>query len=49
MAVTVLVASLSFIGIGLMAAIFPLLSPEKGPGGKRNPRIGYLVDFRGLL
>ena len=30
MAVTVLVASLSFIGIGLMAAIFPLLSPEKG-------------------
>jgi ABC-2 type transport system permease protein len=30
MVVTVLVASLSFIGIGLMAAIFPLLSPEKG-------------------
>ena len=30
MSVTVLVASLSFIGIGLMAAIFPLLSPEKG-------------------
>lgn len=30
MSVTVLVSSLSFIGIGLMAAIFPLLSPEKG-------------------
>lgn len=30
LAVTVLVSSLSFIGIGLMAAIFPLLSPEKG-------------------
>ena len=30
MAVTVAVSSLSFIGIGLMAAIFPLLSPEKG-------------------
>lgn len=30
MAVTVLVSSLSVIGIGLMAAIFPLLSPEKG-------------------
>ncbi|MCY4570927.1 MAG: ABC transporter permease, partial [Candidatus Poribacteria bacterium] len=28
--VTVLISSLSFIGIGLMAAIFPLLSPEKG-------------------
>jgi len=28
--VVVLVSSLSFIGIGLMAAIFPLLSPEKG-------------------
>ncbi len=30
MSVTVLISSLSFIGIGLMAAIFPLLSPEKG-------------------
>ncbi|MDE0483888.1 MAG: ABC transporter permease [Candidatus Poribacteria bacterium] len=30
MGVTVAVSSLSFIGIGLMAAIFPLLSPEKG-------------------
>ncbi len=30
MSVTVAVSSLSFIGIGLMAAIFPLLSPEKG-------------------
>jgi len=30
MVVTVAVSSLSFIGIGLMAAIFPLLSPEKG-------------------
>ncbi len=30
MGVTVSVSSLSFIGIGLMAAIFPLLSPEKG-------------------
>ncbi len=30
MALTVLISSLSFIGIGLMAAIFPLLSPEKG-------------------
>jgi ABC-2 type transport system permease protein len=26
----VLVSSLSFVGIGLMAAVFPLLSPEKG-------------------
>ena len=30
MATVVAVSSLSFIGIGLMAAIFPLLSPEKG-------------------
>ena len=30
MAVTVAVSSLSFIGIGLMSAVFPLLSPEKG-------------------
>ena len=30
MGVTVGISSLSFIGIGLMAAIFPLLSPEKG-------------------
>ena len=30
MMVVVAVSSLSFIGIGLMAAIFPLLSPEKG-------------------
>ena len=30
MGVIVAVSSLSFIGIGLMAAIFPLLSPEKG-------------------
>ncbi|MBM3236076.1 ABC transporter permease, partial [Candidatus Poribacteria bacterium] len=30
LSVVVLVSSLSFIGIGLMAAIFPLLSPEKG-------------------
>ena len=30
MGITVAVSSLSFIGIGLMAAIFPLLSPEKG-------------------
>ncbi len=30
MIVIVVVSSLSFIGIGLMAAIFPLLSPEKG-------------------
>ena len=30
MVVTVVISSLSFIGIGLMAAIFPLLSPEKG-------------------
>ena len=30
MIVTVAISSLSFIGIGLMAAIFPLLSPEKG-------------------
>ena len=30
MLVTVVISSLSFIGIGLMAAIFPLLSPEKG-------------------
>lgn len=30
MGVVVAVSSLSFIGIGLMAAIFPLLSPEKG-------------------
>lgn len=30
MGVVVLISSLSFIGLGLMAAIFPLLSPEKG-------------------
>ena len=30
MSVIIAVSSLSFIGIGLMAAIFPLLSPEKG-------------------
>ena len=30
MVVVITVSSLSFIGIGLMAAIFPLLSPEKG-------------------
>ena len=47
--VTVLISSLSFIGIGLMAAIFPLLSPEKGTSRNRYHSVDATFSLRYLL
>ena len=49
MGITVAVSSLSFIGIGLMAAIFSTALTGKGTGGDRDYPIAAAVSLRHLL